>query len=260
MKNITSTYDSFKILQQHTQLQYLQNLSTVLNGPNIYIKRDDINALGAGGNKLRKLEFYIADALKNSCDTIITMGAWQSNHVMLTAVAAAKAGLQYEPVLAKKVPINTDSYNNSGNNFLENILDLTIHETHQDNLLDYAHQLKAELAKQNNKTYIIPFGWSCPIGCLGYVKCAEEIIYQAKNNNVNIDAIVVANGSSGTHAGLLAGFKVLKSDIKVYGYCVVQDKDSAIALTQELANKTLEFLGYDGDIKKSDILMNDNCL
>ena len=111
------------------------------------------------------------------------------------------------------------------------------------------HQLKEILAKQNRKAYIIPVGGSCPIGCLGYVKCAEEIISQAKNNNVNIDGVVVANGSSGTHAGLLAGFKALKSDIKVYGYCVVQDKENTVSLTQDLANKTLEFLGYDGDIK-----------
>ena len=192
-----------------------------MGGPGIYIKRDDINVLGAGGNKLRKLEFYIAEAINNSCDTIITMGAWQSNHVMLTALAAAKAGLQCESVLAKKVPIDTDSYNNNGNRLLEETLGLTIHETTADKLLESAVELKNKLSKQNRKAYIVPFGGSCPIGCLGYVRCAEEIISQIKCDNSQIDTIVVANGSSGTHAGLLAGLKILNSDIKVYGYCVV---------------------------------------
>ena len=258
MKSKLAQLPQFKLLTQYTSLYQATNLSKTISGPDIYIKRDDTNFIGVGGNKLRKLEFYIGDALANECDTIITMGAWQSNHAMLTAAAAAKAGLNCEIILAKKVPIKTSNYNNNGNMLLDKLLGVSIHTADSnEDLMAHALVRKKTLEQQGRKSYIIPMGGSSPIGCLGYVKCAGEIVTQAQQRNLNIDAIIVANGSSGTHAGLLAGFKILNSDIKIYGYNVFQNLENTLLKTENLANNTLKLLGCDEIIAKDDILLND---
>lgn len=190
-----------------TPIQKLERLSKHLGGPEIWIKRDDLTGLAGGGNKTRKLEFLVADAIAQGADTLITVGAVQSNHCRLTLAAAAHEGLKCQLVLEQRV---AGSYRKeaSGNNFLFDLLGaetLTIVDGGSD--LGAAMQAEAEKLKaKGRKGYVIPGGGSNALGALGYVVCAREIMQQSLEMGVAFDEIVVASGSAGTHAGLLVGF------------------------------------------------------
>lgn len=190
-----------------TPIQKLEKLSKALGGPEIWIKRDDLTGLAGGGNKTRKLEFLVAEALAQGADTLITVGAVQSNHARLTLAAAAHEGLKCRLVLEQRV---AGSYkpDASGNNFLFNLLGaetLTVVNLGDD--LAGAMQAEADKLKAlGRKGYIIPGGGSNALGSMGYVVCAREIVQQSLEMGVPFDEIVVASGSAGTHAGLLVGF------------------------------------------------------
>jgi D-cysteine desulfhydrase len=201
-----------------TPLEPLPNLSKALGGPEVWIKRDDLLGLAAGGNKTRKLEFLVADALAQGADTLITIGAPQSNHCRLTLAAAAKEGLKCRLVLEQRVP---GSYNSgaTGNNFLYNLLGAeTITVVNAGDDLNAAMQTQAaELETQGRKGYIIPGGGSNALGALGYVACAHEIAAQSFEQGVSFDRIVLASGSCGTHSGLLVGAKSVSFDTPIVG-------------------------------------------
>src|SRR5687768_9781590 len=185
-----------------TPLEPLPNLSAALGGPEVWIKRDDLLGLAAGGNKTRKLEFLVADALAQGADTLITVGAPQSNHCRLTLAAAAKEGLKCRLVLEQRVP---GSYNAgaTGNNFLYNLMGAeTITVVNAGADFDAAMRAQAaDIETKGRKAYIIPGGGSNPLGALGYVACAQEIAAQCFEQGVSFDRIVVASGSCGTHSG-----------------------------------------------------------
>jgi D-cysteine desulfhydrase len=189
-----------------TPIQRLDRLSKEL-GPEIWIKRDDLTGLAGGGNKTRKLEFLVAEALAQKCDTLITVGAVQSNHCRLTLAAAAAEGLKCRLVLEQRVK---GSYNKaaSGNNFLFDLLGaetLTVVNLGD----DLAGAMNAEADKLKSlgrKGYVIPGGGSNALGAMGYVTCAREIMQQSLEMGVGFDEILVASGSAGTHSGLLVGF------------------------------------------------------
>lgn len=190
-----------------TPLHPLTRLSDFLNGPDIFIKRDDMLGLASGGNKTRKLEFLMADALAQRADTIITCGAVQSNHCRLTLAAATQEGLQCHLVIEERVP---DSYKpeGTGNNFLFHLLGvdgITVVPRDTD-MMAAMEEVAAILSRQGRHPYIIPGGGSNAIGATGYVACAAEIESQLFDQALKIDAVVGASGSGGTHAGLLAGF------------------------------------------------------
>src|SRR5690242_7648845 len=191
-----------------TPLERASNLSAALGGAEIWIKRDDLLGLAAGGNKTRKLEFLVADALAQGCDTLITVGAVQSNHCRLTLAAAVKEGLKCRLVLEQRVP---GSYNReaSGNNFLYDLLgveDITVVNAGED-LSAAMEKIAAKLKTEGRKGYVIPGGGSNPLGALGYVACAQEILEQSFDMGLRIDHLVVASGSTGTHGGLLVGLE-----------------------------------------------------
>lgn len=227
-----------------TPLEHLPLLTQLMGGPHIFIKRDDLLGLTAGGNKTRKLEFLVADALRQGADTLITVGAVQSNHCRLTLGAAVKEGMRCRLVLEQRVPDSYD-YDASGNNFLFRLLGVektTVVDLGTD--LGAAMQAEAdELAAAGRKGYVIPGGGSNPIGALGYVSCVQEILGQAFDKGIHFDHLVCASGSGGTHAGLLVGMRAMGSAIPVTGISVRRPVPEQEGLIGGLAAETRKFLG-----------------
>jgi D-cysteine desulfhydrase len=228
-------------------IQHLPRLSRKLGGPDIYVKRDDLDGLGGGGNKLRKLEFLIGEAQASGADTIITVGGRQSNHARLTAAAAARVGLKCELVLSRLVPIEDEDYVNNGNVLLDVLFGAVIHDIPGNvSALDFAEERSAKLRSQGSRVYVCPLGGSSPVGCLGYAACAAEIDEQSANQNISFDRIVVANGSGGMQAGLVAGTIAMGKDpAAIVGYTVLAPLEKAFATTFEKTQKALELLNPD---------------
>jgi D-cysteine desulfhydrase len=225
----------------------LERLSRLLGGPEIYIKRDDLLGLTSGGNKTRKLEFLVADALAQGADTLITCGAVQSNHARLTLAAAVVEGMKCRLVLEERVP---DSYrpDASGNNFLYRLLgveEVKVVPGGSD-LLQAMQGVAEELERAGRKGYIIPTGGSNPIGATGYVACAQEILAQAFQLGIRIDRVVCASGSAGTHAGLVTGFYGSNGGIPVVGINVSRKKLQQEELVHGLAQRTAAHVGVPG--------------
>jgi D-cysteine desulfhydrase len=234
-----------------TPLEKLERLTRGLDGPNIYIKRDDLLGLAGGGNKTRKLEFLVADALAKGCDTLITVGAVQSNHCRLTLAAAAKEGLKCRLLLEERVP---GSYkpDGGGNNFLYRLLGVEQVKVVKAGIdLNAAMQQMAdEVAALGRRAYVIPGGGSTPIGALGYVACAEEILAQTFHLGLRLDHVVVASGSTGTHAGLLNGFVGNNSLVPITGINVRRTREEQEPIVHKLAQETAEMLGIKGGIPR----------
>jgi D-cysteine desulfhydrase len=230
-----------------------------MDGPHIFIKRDDLLGLSGGGNKTRKLEFLVAQALKEGADTLITCGAVQSNHCRLTLAAAVKEGLKCRLILEQRVP---DSYDPdaSGNNFLFRLLGVE-KVTVVDGGVDLAAAMQAEadeLAADGRKGYVIPGGGSNPIGTLGYVSCAQEILAQAFQKGVHFDHLVCASGSGGTHSGMLVGMRAMGSKIPVTGISVRRPVPEQEGLIGGLVTQTREFLGYPSDLMDGELTIFDD--
>lgn len=224
-----------------TPIEALPRLSSHLGDVNLYIKRDDLLGLAGGGNKTRKLEFLVADALGNGADTLITTGAVQSNHCRLTLAAAVKEGLKCRLVIEERV---ADSYSEdaSGNNFLFQLLgveSVTVVPGGTDLAKAMRHELDT-LAAEGRKGYIVPGGGSNALGALGYVSCAEEILHQTFGIGLKLDHVVCASGSGGTHSGLVAGFVGNNSAIPVLG----------ISVRAKSEPQELKLAGIAGDIAK----------
>lgn len=237
-----------------TPLEYLPNFTKALGGPNIYIKRDDLLGLTAGGNKTRKLEFLVADALAKGADTLITCGAVQSNHCRLTLAAAVKEGLKCRLVLEERVK---GSYNPdaSGNNFLFKLLGVeeTTVVPGGSNMMEEMKKVEDKLEAEGRKGYIIPGGGSNEIGATGYVACAQEILAQTFEKGLNLDWVVCPSGSSGTHAGLVTGFCGENSNISVLGINVSRKKDVQEEMVYDLVKRTAVHVGINSEITKENV-------
>ena len=241
--------------QGKTPLEFLPRFTHALGGPNIFIKRDDLLGLTSGGNKTRKLEFLVADALAQGADTLITCGAVQSNHCRLTLAAAVKEGLKCRLVLEERVPKSYDPLA-SGNNFLFRLLGVEKSEVVPGGS-DMAAAMRKEadeLAAMGRKGYIIPGGGSDPIGATGYVACAQELQEQFFEQEQGIDRLVVASGSSGTHAGLLTGFEGCNMNIPIVGIGVSRDPQDQEPLVFDLAQKTADWVGVKQDISRETVV------
>lgn len=238
-----------------TPIEFLPRFSKALGGPNIYIKRDDLLGLTSGGNKTRKLEFLVADALAQGADTLITCGAVQSNHCRLTLAAAVKEGLKCRLVLEERVP---GSYNSeaSGNNFLFRLLGVeAISVVPGGSDMTAAMQEMAEdLEKQGRRAYVIPGGGSNPVGAGGYVACAQEIQDQLFEKGLTVDRLLVASGSAGTHAGLVTGFIGCNMNIPIVGVGVSRDAADQEPIVLDLARRTSERLGVNQDIPREAVV------
>ncbi|AEI37970.1 D-cysteate sulfo-lyase [Zymomonas mobilis] len=241
-----------------TPLEILPRLTEYLGGPTLYIKRDDCTGLATGGNKTRKLEFLLADAVEKGADVILTQGATQSNHVRQTIAAASKLGLESQALLEKRVTRFGEDYQRSGNVLLDNLLGGAIvgYFPNGTDMQAELEKLAEKLRSQGKKPYIIPGGGSDAIGALGYVACAEELLFQSSQQRLRIDHIVHATGSTGTQAGLLAGLTATHSGIPVLGICVRAPKDKQQANVYALAERTRELLGIKGDLSKDVVVAN----
>ena len=229
-----------------TPLEFLPRLSKALGGPNIWIKRDDLLGLAAGGNKTRKLEFLVADALAQGADTLITCGAVQSNHARLTLAAACKEGMPCHLVIEERVP-GSYSTQASGNNFLYQLMgvaSITV-VPGGTNTMAAMEKVADDIRAQGGKPYIIPGGGSNAVGTLGYVACAEEIMTQAFEKGLNIDAIVCTSGSGGTHAGLAVGFWGNNTGIPVVGINISRPNETQRPIICKDAKATAARLGLD---------------
>lgn len=216
----------FRLFDAPTPLEPLPHLSAALGGPEIWAKRDDAIPLAMGGNKVRKLEFILADALAQGADTLVTCGAVQSNHARLTAAAARRASLACDLVLVERVARQDDDYLLSGNRLLLDLLGATPHPfgAEADADLDGAMaEVAGRVRARGGRPYIVPEGGGSPVGGLGYAAAALELITQCHARDLGFDHVVVGSGSGGTHAGLLAGLRALGVPVPVTGICVRRD-------------------------------------
>ncbi len=252
-----TNFPRLNITHGPTPLEFMPRLTEALGGPNLYIKRDDCTGLGTGGNKTRKLEFLMADALAKKADTIITQGATQSNHARQTVAIAAKLGMQCEILLEDRTGSKLDQYKNSGNVFLDHLFGAHVQEVPGGTDMNAAmEKLAGELRAKGRNPYIIPGGGSNALGALGYVVCALEMVNQFNTQNVNVQHIVHATGSAGTQAGLVVGLEGTRSQIPVLGIGVRAAKEAQEQSVFNLANKTADLLGVPGCVARERVVAN----
>jgi L-cysteate sulfo-lyase len=240
-----------------TPLEAMPNLSKLLGGPNLYIKRDDCTGLSSGGNKTRKLEFLMADALQKGADTIITQGAVQSNHARQTAAAAAKLGLKCQILLENRTGSNAADYCGSGNVLLDHIHGAPTRSFPGGTDMNAAMEKVAdEVRAKGGKPYVIVGGGSNAIGALGYVNCALELVAQANDMSLRIDHLVHATGSAGTQAGLVAGLEGLRSHIPVLGIGVRAARAQQEENVYKLACLTADHMDMPGCVARERVVAN----
>ena len=240
-----------------TPLERLDRLSEALGGPEIWIKRDDCTGLSTGGNKTRKLEFLMAEALAWGADLVMTQGATQSNHARQTAAFAAKLGMDCHLLLEDRTGYKEDNYNHNGNVLLDVLHGATYEK--RDTGLDMNAEMEEvaeRFRKDGRKVYTIPGGGSNTTGALGYANCALELVGQANDRDLVIDHIVHATGSTGTQAGLVTGLKAINAQIPVYGISVRAAKGAQEQNVFKLAEATADRLGCSGIVSASDIVAN----
>lgn len=247
-------------VKRPTPIEQLPAFSKALGGNvEVWIKRDDLLPGAGGGNKTRKLDFSIADALSKGADTLITCGAVQSNHCRLTLAWAVHEGLECHLVLEERVK---GSYNpdSSGNNFLYQLLGvqgITVVPGGSP-MMDEMEKVAEKLRAKGKKPYIIPGGASNPVGALGYVSCAQELMQQMFRHKQNFDHIVVPSGSAGTHAGFLLGMLGCNMNIPVTGIGVNRKKAIQEEAVYTLMQKTAEYIGVKMDLPRSAVQVFDD--
>ena len=245
-----------------TPLEHLPNFTRALaqtcpggKGPNVWIKRDDMLGLFPGGNKTRKLEFLVADALAQGADTLVTCGAPQSNHCRITLAAAAKEGLHCRFVIEERVPHSYDDHA-SGNHFMFRLMGVEAITVVPggSNMGEAMQRMAEEVAALGRKAYIIPGGGSNALGGLGYVACAQELQQQFFEQGISIDRVVLGSGSSGTHGGLLAGFLGNHIDIPIVGIGVSRDPADQEPLVLKEAQAVADLLGLQMTVPRESVL------
>ncbi len=240
-----------------TPLEPMPNLTKLLGGPTLYVKRDDCTGLATGGNKTRKLEFLVADALQRDADTVITHGAVQSNHVRQTAAAACRVGLACEAILERRVPSDDPGYEQTGNVLFDHLFKASLRFVPAGTDMDAAcADLVEEVRQRGGKPYYIPGGGSNPVGALGYVNAALELLQQANDQGLRIDCVVHGTGSTGTQSGLVCGLEATNSGIDVLGICVRRPKEPQEEAVHALASATAEHIGVKGGIDRARVMAN----
>ena len=239
-----------KYIQTPTPIEPMPALSRALGKDvNLFIKRDDLLPGAGGGNKTRKLEFCMADALEKGADTIITCGAIQSNHCRLTLSWAVKEGLDCHLILEERVKgtYRTDA---SGNNFLYQLMGVKSIDVVQagTDMMGAMEKKAVELSGKGRKPYMIPVGGSNATGALGYAACAMETMVQLNDMHLDIDHMVIPSGSAGTHAGMVVGMTAMETGIPVIGMNVSREKTVQEEIVYKLAKKTAAKLGIKKEI------------
>lgn len=250
-------YPRFPLALLPTPMQPLQRLGPSLGQIELWMKRDDLSGLEGGGNKTRKLEYFVGDAIATGADMLVTVGAIQSNHTRQTAAAAAKAGLKCALLHCAWTKDAGPLYRRVGNLLLSDILGAELYVDGTQRPIEDQGPLDdfvAYLKDQGHKPYLIPGGGSDHhLGSLGYIKCAAELAMQVESNGKPFDYLVHCTGSSSTQAGLLAGFAVLGVSTRVIGVSDDDETDIKKARVQRLANDALKALGLSAHVSSSDV-------
>lgn len=247
--NLLNRFPRVRLLNGPTPIQRLDRLELVLGerrrGVSIWTKRDDLMELGGGGNKLRKLEFLIGEALSEGCDTLVVTGGVQSNFARLAAAACARTGLACEVVLAQMVPRVAEIYQANGNVLLDRLFGARVHLLRTgDDAGAFARGRASDIAAAGGKAFVGTLGGSTPVGALGYVDCALEVEVQSTEIGIEFDQMIVPNGSGGMHAGLVAGAVLAGKDpSKIRAYTVLSPAQECIAATVEKVNAVFNLLG-----------------
>jgi D-cysteine desulfhydrase len=233
------------LLEGPTPIQRLSRLEAALGSQvEIHVKRDDLMGLGGGGNKLRKLEFLLADAQAQEATRFVTVGGLQSNHARLSAAACNRLGLPVTLVLGRNVPRGDPAYQRNGNMLLDRILGAEVVVAPPGvEAIAHATALAARLRAEGGNPYLVGSGGSSPVGCLGYAGCAFEIAEQEAALGFAFDALLLPCGSAGTQAGLVAGWTVLGRDPRqIRAYTVLHPAEPAAGMVAEKAAATLALL------------------
>jgi D-cysteine desulfhydrase len=241
----------FLLAQLPTPLEFLPRLSRELGGPELLIKRDDQTGLAFGGNKTRKLEFLVGQALEQGADTLVTVGAAQSNHCRQTAAAAAKAGLKCELILNGKRP---DVLN--GNLLLNELLGASCHWIERSERPAKLRELPNQLRAQGRQPYVIPVGGSNAVGATGYVVAMQELTGQLNALELQADHIVFGSSSGGTQAGIVLGARVAGFKGQLHGLSIDKDEPELEAYEEEVTeieNECSEYIGSELLLTKDDI-------
>jgi D-cysteine desulfhydrase family pyridoxal phosphate-dependent enzyme len=240
----------FPLAQLPTPIEELKSLARELGGSDLLIKRDDQTGLALGGNKTRKLEFLVGQALEQDADTLVTAGAAQSNHCRQTAAAAARAGLRCELLLnGTKLELP------NGNLLLDELLGARIHWIQPSERVAKLRELPDQLRKEGCKPYVIPVGGSNGVGATGYVLAMVELIQQLDGSNRRVDHVVFASSSGGTQAGIVVGAKVTGFDGKLHGVSIDKNDRGGLPYEHELANianETAKYIGFDAHFAVKD--------
>jgi len=231
-----------------TPIEPLPKLTKLLQGPQLFIKRDDLTGLGLGGNKTRKLEYLAADALAQGCRMLITTGAVQSNHCRQVAAAAARLGLGCILVLAGE-----DPGSRQGNLLLDELSGAKLVFVPKEERDQRLQQAFTHAEEDGMQPYLIPYGGSNPVGVQGYIQAMQEL----RDQNLQPDWIVLASSSGGTQAGLLLGAKQISFSGRILGISVDKPADELTQTIMALANQTAAWLDIDKKIESEDVLVND---
>jgi len=252
------------LISGKTPLERADNMSKVLGISGLYIKRDDCTGIGMGGNKLRKLEFLLADALQNGADTVVTIGGVQSNHTRLTAFSAKKMGLKASVILRpENKDFKLEDIDVQGNVLLSRIVDADIHFKYAQTPESWTAALEEvaeELREKGRKPYVIPSGGASPIGVAGYLYGGIELAEQLLEQKVIPEAVVCACGSTGTLAGLLLAKKSMHMPHRLIGISVGSEKSAAREKTIRLAKECADILHMQVDIEETDFEVYDEYL
>lgn len=247
----------FELVAAPTPLQPAPRLGDWLGGVDLWIKRDDLTGLAFGGNKTRKLEFLVGEALARGCDTLLTAGAAQSNHCRQTAAAAARAGLQCHLALGGEAPARPE-----GNLLLDRLLGAHLHWCGEHRKGEDLPALRERLRSEGRRPYVVVYGGSDPVGATGFVEAARELRRQCEQHDLHFDHVVIASSSGGTQAGLIVGFEDDPRPPRLIGIRV--DKTDATAAHAEsiweLARTTAAFLGRRPPVDRERLVLRDDAL
>ena len=249
-----------------TPIEAMENLAAALGRDGgFYVKRDDCTGLAFGGNKVRQLEFYLGEARSQGADTVLITGAVQSNFVRCAAAGAARLGMDCHVQLEERVPGKDGEYRTSGNVLLDRMLGATIHSypdgEDEEGADRRVHEIADDLKAAGRNPYVVPLSpGHKPLGALGYVVAAREILGQTEDEGIRIDEIVVASGSGSTHAGLLFGLRALGSDIRVTGVCVRREAVVQKARIADRCREIAELLEVDPVVGDDDVITTDDFL
>jgi 1-aminocyclopropane-1-carboxylate deaminase len=235
-----------------TPIQPLKRFGRLLGGPKLWMKRDDLSGLAGGGNKTRKLEFLVGEALNQKADMLVTVGAIQSNHTRQTAAAAAKVGLKCALLHCAWTKDASPTYRQVGNILISHIMGAELYVDETERPIDDQgplQQFMARLRQQGHKPYLIPGGASeHHLGSMGYIDCAAELAKQMSENCIEFDYLVHCTGSSSTQAGLLAGFAAVGIKTQIIGISDDHEIKVKKSRVEHLANNALSDLGLDARV------------